>query len=244
MTMTNSLKLGLIGMAVNLSVHAQSVTNETCRTTGYFFGLAQATNSVTARPVFAAFNFAGHNLVNLAMGRSLTSTNNPNQVLAMTFACDLSSADLVVYDKQASNVVANIASSVSVDSIDQQTANAKIGERSHFVAALQINPVGNSTNGLAGGYFTIAGRVSRNLTNGCPQPIVINLDTDSLDRVSGNSEVPAALDKDSTPVTQRAGLAHLMGVVDAVTNGNTNTVLVPYGLLSVRRILPTAPLEP
>ena len=112
------------------------------------------------------------------------------------------------------------------------------------MATLQINPVGNATNALAGGYFTLAGRINRNLTNGCPDPLFVTLDQDPLDRVSGNVEVPPTLDKDPAGFIYRAGLAHLIGVVDAVSNGSTNTVLVPYGLMSVHRILPTTPATP
>ncbi len=221
-----------------LSASAGTNTFKTFRTTGYFVGLAQGSNSVTGKPIFENVSFAGHNLVNLAMGRSLNDTNFPKQVMAMTFACDLSSADLVVYDLSTSNTVATIASSVSVDSIDQQDAASHAGpNRAHFVATLQVQAGGNDTNGLAGGYFTVAGRVNLNPVTGCPQPVLVVLDRDNLDKVDDDMELPASLDPDSVALIWRTGLAHLIGVVDVVTGGNAHTVLVPYGGLSIRREL-------
>ena len=232
--------LGVAGLAAfTLVAQAGVVPSETFRTTGFFFGLTQATNPITGHLRYYSGNLAGHNLVNLAMGRSLTDTNFPSQVMAMTFACDLSSANLVVYDKSTSNVVATIATSTTIDAVRQQDANAKGPNRAHFVSVLQIGPDGNSTDGLAGGYLTVAGRVNLNPTTGCPQPVLVFLDRDPLDRLDDDIELPAADDPDSTPLVVRTGLAHLIGVVDAVSEGATNTVLVPYGGLSIRRELPT-----
>jgi hypothetical protein len=182
-------------------------------------------------------NFAGHNLVNLAMGRDITATNVPSQVLAMTFACDLSSASLVVYDLKTSNSVATIASSSTIDSVVQQDTNAKGPNRAHFVTVLQVGSNGNDTNGLAGGYLTVAGRVNLNPVTGCPLPVVVFLDHDSLDRIDGDIEVPASADRDIWGLQLRTGLAHAVGVVDAITDGNTNTILVPHAALSIHREL-------
>ena len=66
------------------------------------------------------------------------------------FSCDLSSANLVVYDEKLSNVVASIAQSTSIDSVYQQDKLAKGPDRAHFVAVLQLGQNGNDTNGLAG----------------------------------------------------------------------------------------------
>lgn len=218
---------------------ADTNTLKTFRTTGYFIGLAQGTNAVTQKPMYDNVSFAGHNLVNLAMGRRLTDTNHPNQVMAMTFECDLSSASLVVYDLATSNVLATIAASTFVDAVYQQDPLNLAGpNRAHFVTSLQINPLGNPTNGLANGFFTVAGRVNLNPKTGCPQPVLVVLDRDSLDKVDDDMELPASLDPDIVPLTLRTGLAHLIGVVDAVTDGNAHTILVPYGGLSIRRELP------
>jgi hypothetical protein len=221
-----------------IAAYASGVGTVTFRTLGYFIGLTQGTNAVTGHPQYDNANFAGHNLVNLAMGRSAGDTNVPNQVLAMTFACDLSSASLVVYDILTSNVVATIAASTSMNSVVQQDVNARGPNRAHFVAELQIGTNGNPTNGLLEGYFTVAGRVNLDPTNGCPRPVVVWLDRDALDRLVDNVELPARDDPDSVPLTVRTGLGHLIGVVDAITDGATNTILVPYGGLSIRRELP------
>lgn len=228
------------GLAVaSVAAYATGVVgSKTFRTTGYFLGITQGTDPVTSHPRFDQLNLAGHNLVNLAMGRNLTSTNVPSQVMAMTFECDLSAANLVVYDKHSSNIVATIAASTTVDSVKQQNTNLKGPNRAHFVALLQLGQNGNTTNGLAGGYLTIAGRVNLNPLTGCPEPVFFALDRDGLDRLDGNIELPAKDDPDSERLTVRAGLAHLIGVVDAITDGKTNTVLVPYGGLSIRRELP------
>jgi len=241
MKIKKRILLGLAGLAVAAIVaYAGGVVGtKTFRTTGYFIGLTQGTNPVTGHPIYDYVDFAGHNLVNLAMGRNLTDTNVPKQVMAMTFACDLSAADLVVYDESTSNVVATIAASTSVDSVRQQDTNRKGPNRAHFVAVLQIGQNGNETNGLLSGYFTVAGRVNLNPETGCPEPVLVSLDRDPLDRLDDDIELPASDDPDSVPLTVRTGLAHLIGVVDAVTEGTTNTVLVPYGGLSIRRDLPT-----
>lgn len=221
---------------------AETNTFKTYRTTGYFVGLTQGSNAVTGTPMYDNVSFAGHNLVNLAMGRSLTSTNAPRQVMAMTFACDLSSANLVVWDLGTTDTVAVIASSVSVDAVYQQDPISRQGpNRAHFVAALQVNANGNSTNGLASGYFTVAGRINLDPVTGCPQPVLVVLDRDSLDKVVDDFELPASLDPDSVPLIERTGLAHLIGVVDVITNGNAHTILVPYGGLSIRRVLSGEP---
>jgi hypothetical protein len=182
--------------------------------------------------------------VNLAMGRGLNDTNFPHQVMAMTFTCDLSSANLVVYDLTASNTVAVIASSVSVDAIYQQDGLNRTGpDRAHFVASLQIGANGNDTNGVAGGYLTVAGRLNLNPTTGCPQPVRVLLDRDTLDKIVDDIELPASLDPDSVALMERTGLAHAVGVVDAITYGQTHTILVPYAGLSIRRELPGAPVS-
>ena len=246
MNIKQRLLLGITGavalVAATYAAGAADTNTVTLRTTGYFVGLTQGSNAVTGTPMYDNVSFAGHNLVNLAMGRSLTDTNFPRQVMAMTFACDMSSASLVVYDLAVTDTVAVIASSVSVDAVYQQDPISRNGpNRTHFVAALQINPNGNPTNGLAGGYFTVAGRVHLNPVTGCPQPVLVVLDRDSLDKVVDDIELPESLDPDSVPLTLRTGLAHLIGVVDAVTNGNGHTILVPYGGLSIRRELPYGP---
>ncbi|HEY3856540.1 MAG TPA: hypothetical protein VGO67_19315 [Verrucomicrobiae bacterium] len=223
-----------------VAAYATSVSNVTFHTIAYFIGITQGSDPVTGHPKYENADFAGHNLVNLAMGRSATEKET-NQVLAMTFSCDLSSAKMIVYDRSTSNEVATIATSTTMDSVLQQDNREPGPNRAHFVAVFQLGENGNSTNGLVSGYFTVAGRVNLDPTNGCPMPVRVLLDRDSLDRQDDDVEIAAKNDPDWTPLTLRTGLAHLIGVVDAVTDGNTNTILIPYGGLSIRRELPEIP---
>ena len=233
--------LGVAGVAVAAVTAYAAVTSiEIFRTTGFFIGVSQGTNSVTSEPEYNEIKFAGWNLVNLAMGRSVTDTSVSNQVMAMTFDCDLSSASLVVYDLSTSNIVGTIASSTSIDSVRQQDAKQTGPNRARFVGQFQIAQVGNPTNGLAGGYLTIAGHLRLNPTNGCPEAVLVGIDHDNLDGLVGDRVVPSKLDPDMDKFNLRAGLAHLIGVVDGVDNGDTNTILVPYGGLEIRRELPGA----
>ena len=236
--------LGVASLALAAAAaYATGVGTVTLRTLGYFIGLTQGTDPITGNPRFVDADFAGHNLVDLAMGREASDTNVPNQVLAMTFACDLSSANLVVYDELTSNVVATIAASTSVDSVQQQDDNEAGPNRAYFVAVLQIGPNGNPTTSLLNGYFTVAGRLHLNPTNGCPRPVEVWLDRDPLDRLVGDAELSPREDPDWRPLIKRTGLAHLIGVVDLVVDGGTNTVLVPHGSLSIRRELPIVPVS-
>jgi hypothetical protein len=220
------------------TAYAATVVTKTYRTTAYFVGIQQGTNDSNGHPSFQNASFAGHNLVNLAMGRSPAATNTPGQVLAMTFACDLSSASLVVYDEKLSNVVATIGQSTSIDSVVQQDNLAKAPNRAHFVTVLPLNANGNGTNGIASGYLTIAGRVNLDPVTGCPLPVRVILDHDTYDRLDDDVEISAKNDPDSVALLFRAGLAHAIGVADLVIDGDTNTVLVPYAGLSIRRELP------
>jgi hypothetical protein len=236
---------GVAGLAVAaISAYAIVGTSKTFRTTGSFICVTQGSNQVTSNPQFDNLNLAGRNLVNLAMGRSVNDTNEPNQVMAMTFECDLSSASLVVYDRSTSNVVAVIAGSTSVDSVKQQDTNQTGPNRARFVAHLQILRNGNVAYGLLGGYLTIAGHVRLDPVTGCPEPVLVGLDFDPLDRLVGNKEIPNKVDPDVPGFSLRTGLAHLIGVLDVVNDSKTNTVLIPFGDLSIRRALPvTVPAD-
>jgi hypothetical protein len=234
--------LGVAGLAVvAITAYANVVAFKTFRTTGVFIGVTQGTNSVTGDPQYDETTFAGWNLVNLAMGRSGGDTNVSNEVMAMTFDDNLSSASLVVYDLSTSNIVGVIASSTSIDFVKQEDAKQTGPNRARFVGQFQIAQDGNSTNGLAGGYLTIAGHLRLNPTNGYPETVLVGLDHDALDSLVGDREVSGKYDPDSDKLTVRAGLAHLIGVVDAIDNGSTNTILVPYSRLSIRRELPVTP---
>jgi hypothetical protein len=218
-----TLLLAAGAVAVAVSVLAIPPQSKPFRTTAALIGVTQGTDQVTSNPQFDRVDLAGRNLVNIAMGRSPTDNSVSNQVLVMTFSCDLSFGTLSVYDRSTSNVVATIAPN-----------------RARFVGQFQINPTGSVSNSLLGGYMTIAGHVQLNPQTGCPEPVLIKLDRDSLDKDVGNTEVSGKKDPDSSKLTLRTGLAHLIGVVDAVTDGNTNTILIPFGHLSIRRELPVS----
>lgn len=225
------------GIAAFSAVAISVVTNKTFRTVGVFLGVTQGTNFTTGNPQFDSTTFAGHHLVNLAMGRTATDTNFPEQVMAMTVDCDLSTAQLVVYDKSASNVVATIAHSTSMTVVKQQGTNQPAPNRARFVAQFDINANGNAVNGLLDGFFTVAGRLHLDPATGCPKPVLVSADRDPFDRFFGDKEISRTSDWDSDKLVMRTGLAHLIGVVDTITDGNTNTVLIPYGGLSIRRVL-------
>jgi hypothetical protein len=210
----------------------------TFRTTGFFVTVTQGSNSVTGDPQYDKTTLAGWNLVNLAMGRSVTDTNVPNQVMAMTFDCDLSSASLVVYDNSVSNIVNVIATSTNIDSVTQEDAKQTGPNRARFVTQFQIAQNGNPTNGLLGGYLTVSGRIRLNPLTGCPEAVSVGLDKDNFDGSCGDTEFPNSWDPCPGKFTLRAGLAHLIGVVDAIDNGNTNNILVQNGGLCIRHELP------
>jgi hypothetical protein len=236
--------IGLAGLALaTLTTYAADTATDsgTFRTTAYFIGLTQGTNAA-GNPAYENASLAGHNLVNLAMGRSQNDANYPDQVLAMTIAQDLSSMELVVYDQSVSNVVATIAQSTSVDTVKQQDKKEPGPNRAHFVTPMLVTPGGNNDNALTGGYFSIAGRINLNPTNGAPGTVSISLDVDPLDATVGDVDVANALDPDSVRETVRTGLAHGNGVLDIINDGNIETILVPDGHLSIRRPLPLVPV--
>jgi len=217
------------------------VASKTYRTTASLAGVQQGEDPTTHLPQFDYVGLAGHHLVDLAMGRPVGDTNFPRQVLAMTIACDRSAASLVVYDRVTDSVLATIAASTSMDSVVEQASTTMAGpNRARFVALFNMAANGNETDGLLGGYLTVAGRVHLDLATGCPKPVLVTLDRDRKDRDFGDKEVPARSDKDEEVTIKRAGLAHLIGVIDLVSGGNTNTVLVLFGRLSIRRELPIA----
>ena len=70
-------------------------------------------------------------------------------------------------------------------------------------------------------------------------PVAVALDTDTNDKVFADKEIPSNEDKDTNVTFRvRTGLAHMVGVIDFVGEGTTNTVLVPLGNLSIRYDLP------
>lgn len=220
--------LSLTGLAALLTTASALVANRTFRTAAQFYTFTQGKNTATT--------LAGQNLVNLAMGRTATSTAAPSQVLALTLPCDYRAADLVVYDQSTAQIVTILASAGDLNPIFQVVTNR--GNQVRFLAQFQVNPRGTAANGLVSGYLTVAGRIHANRTNGCPETVSIRLDHDRRDHAFGDQEVPRSIDPDTEKLTDRAGLAHCAGVIEAVQDGVTNSLLIPFGFLSIRGVQP------
>ena len=247
MKSTRWILISLTGLAILLTAVDADTTNKTFRTTGRFYTFTNSSSTVAI--------LAGHNLANLAAGRSAADTTYPNQVLAMTFLCDSSTTNiiatkLVVYDTNTTSIVATIATA-SLVTVNTNTINDTINiftnldtvvqavtnrdNQVRFFVQFQINPTSNIVNnGLLRGYLTVAGRIHANRTNGCPETVPIKLDYDRHDRSFGDQDVPRSVDPDTDRSNRRTGLAHCVGVIYAVQNGITTTNLIPYGQLSIR----------
>jgi len=236
--------LGLAAIIVAITVvYAVVVQTQTFRTTAILVGLTQGEDPVTHQPKYDFTGISGHRLVNLGMGRSILDTNFPNQVLAMTIDCDLGQANLVVYDKDTSNTVATIAATNpnGLDVVKAQGASVMGPKKARFVAQFNVKQLGNGTDGLIDGFLTVAGRLHLDPDNGCPRAVLVKLDDDKTDKTTGDRDVKPREDRDDdVTVAWRAGRAHVIGVIDLVSGGVTNTVLVPSGHLSIRRQLPVA----
>ena len=227
---TRWMILSIAGVTLGFLSASAVITAKTFRTTGLFYTFTQGHAAATI--------LAGRNLANLAAGRSATSTAQTNQVLALTFRCDYSAAQLVVYDQTNLNIVADIADTISLETVTQQDANTNRPDHVRFLAEFKINPTGTASNGLLGGYLTVAGRIHANLTNGCPEAVAVKLDRDAHDKPFGDKDVSVRTDPDPEKLSKRAGLAHLTGVIETVQAGITNTLLIPAGQLSLRGAQP------
>jgi hypothetical protein len=212
------------------AVSSAAVHFRVFRTTAEAVAVAQtSTNGI---PRYDYQGLIGSNLVALALGVSPTS----NQVLAVSVNCDSSLIDLIVFDKSSSNIT-TIAQSTNIEKVVQANLVTSHTNSERFVAQLVVQPVGN----LAGGYLTMAGRLDLD-TDGCVRAVLVTVDRDPEDRVLGDSDVPN-LDPDRTSkdrdlAIRRAGQAHFIGVLDIISEaGPTNTVLVPFGHLTLRRQL-------
>jgi len=230
----------LVVLAAATSAGAISANLETFRTLALLRGIVQGQDSVTGAPQFDPVTLRGFELVNLAMGRAVADTSHPEQVLAMTIACDLSEAQLVVFDRTAKDDVATIAESTSVDSVRAQGPRASAPNFAHFVARFDVDENGNATDGIESGFATVAGRLHLDPQTGCPHAVLITLDKDPNDKLFGNADLSNKDDPEEGKDVLRAGHAHLIGVLDLVSAGKSSTVLVPFGQLSIRRPLPDA----
>jgi hypothetical protein len=201
------------------------------RTTASMVAVGQGTNSVSGHLEFDYALLNGADLVSLALGAAA----NSNQVFAMEIDCGSSSATLLVFDKSNSNIT-TIATSSSIDTLRQQGLKSNFVNSERFVAQFAVNSVGN----LAGGFLTVAGRLNLD-TNGCPRAVTITLDRDTHDTQLGDQDAANteqdSKSKDKTLRTQRAGRGHFIGVLDVISGGQTNTVLVPSGHMIFRKQL-------
>ncbi len=196
--------------------------------------MLQVANPVATNTALLAFDtFAGHDLVNLALGTSL-ATVRTNQLLAMEINCDSTFARLVVFDTELLSNIVDIAGSTNIFALTgQDNASAPGPNHERFVMRMEVN-----TNGfLQGGFLTVAGRVYLDPTNGCPRSVLIDTDH-SHDRTL---EDTALKDKDEDSKVKDkniTGDAHLIGVVNVIfEGGTTNEVLLPFGQLTMRRQL-------
>jgi hypothetical protein len=191
------------------------------------FGSAAYTIAVTQTstgglPQYSYESWWGSDILALAMGSQPTN----NQILAFAISCDSSSGLLVVYDTITSNLT-TVAQTTAFDTV--QDANLTTGSTNaeRFIAVFDVQPVGN----LAGGYLTVAGRLHLD-TNGCAMAVLAAQDRNSLDKEMGDEDIVNVSPGNHKSVTERAGQAHFMGVLDVISNGQTNTVLVPTGHLT------------
>lgn len=231
----NVKKWMIVGAAITVvggfAAFALSSPQRVFRTTASMVAVGQGSNSVSGHLEYDYAFFNGSNLVALALGANPTS----NQVFAMEIDCGSTLATLVVFDKSNSHIT-TIATSTSIDTVQQQGVKANFVNDERFVARFDVESVGN----LAGGFLTVAGRLHLD-TNGCPHTVIIKLDRDSNDSQLADQDVANTeqdgKSKDPDLRTQRAGRAHFIGVLDVISGGQTNTVLIPLGRMTFRKQL-------
>jgi hypothetical protein len=103
-------------------------------------------------------------LVNLARGRSADAAVPDNEVLAMVLDCATGEASLVVFDTAGGTVLVTIGSSSDEDLV---TALDGAGA---FGAVVELEDVGNATNGIDDGYLVVTAQFRTGPGN-CPTGI-------------------------------------------------------------------------
>ncbi len=237
----NLKKWMMVGAAITVvaGFAAFALTNpqRVFRTTASMVAVAQGTNVLSGHLEYDYAFLNGSNLVALALGADPTS----NQVFAMEIDCGSSLANLVVFNKSNSNIT-TIATSTSIDTVRQRGLRSAFVNDERFVAQFDVEPIGN----LAGGFLTVAGRLHLD-SNGCPHTVVIKLDRDSKDSLLTDKDVPDteqdAKSKDADLRGRRAGQAHFIGVLDVISDGHTNTALIPSGRMTFRKQLDELDVE-
>ena len=187
------------------------------------YTIAVSQTSAGGVPQYSYESWWGSDIVAQALGTQPTT----NQVLAFAINCDSSAALLVVYDTITSTMT-TIAQTTSFDKVQDANPTTGITNLERFVAIFDVQPVGN----LAGGYLTVAGRLHLD-TNGCATAVLQAQDPDHLDKAMGDEDIVKYTPGNHKGITRRAGQAHFMGVLDVISNGQTNTVLVPTGHLTL-----------
>ncbi len=228
----------VIGVAISavavLTVLAVPIATRTFRTTASIGAVFQVPNPAATNTDLLAFDtFAGHDLVNLALGQALTTVQT-NHVLALEINCDSTFARLVVFDTGLLSNVVDIAGSTNIYALTGQDNAAAAGpNHERFVMRMQVN-----TNGFVlGGFLTVSGRVYLDPTNGCPRALLVDSDR-SHDRGFADAAIKNH-DPDSKVKDRNiTGEAHLIGVVNVIfEDGSTNVTLLPFGQLTMRRQL-------
>jgi hypothetical protein len=215
-----------------LTALAVPVATRTFRTTASIGAVFQVPNPIATNTALLAFDtFAGHDLVNLALGEALTTVQT-NHVLALEINCDSTFARLVVFDTGLLSNLVDIAGSTNIYALTgQDNASAPGPNHERFVMRMAVN-----TNGfLVGGFLTVSGRVFLNPTNGCPRALLVDSDR-TRDKGLGDAAVKNTDDK--VKDKNIAGEAHLIGVANVIfQDGSTNVTLLPFGQLTMRRQL-------
>ena len=219
--------------AAVLTALAVPAAERTFRTTASVGAVFQAPNPLNTNADVLGFDrFAGHDLVNLALGTALTTVRT-NEVLALEIACGSASASLVVFDRTLASNTVIIATSSRVTALTGQDDPSAVGPgHERFVIQMGVH----TNNFLIGGFLTVAGRVFLTPSNGCPVAVLRDTDRGEdkgfADAAIKNLDIKTEKDK------SLAGEAHLIGVVNVeFANGATNTVLLPFGQLTMRRQL-------
>ncbi|MEI6085038.1 MAG: hypothetical protein WCS70_12140 [Verrucomicrobiota bacterium] len=208
------------------------ISQKTFRTPTTMTGVFQA-EGLNGEPVIGFETLIGRDLVNLALGTPL-GTARSNEVLALEIDCGQTGARLVVHDKLGDSNLVVIATATSLDVVGEKSNPATpFPNRARFVAHFEIQGLGDELNGLTGGYLTLAGRILTDPQTGCPEARLV--DKDKFDKICGDRELKKSEDPDE--LVLRAGLGHYVGVLKINSNGAAKTVLVPYGVISIRRQL-------
>ena len=223
------IAVSLVASAIaGTSVWAGSLKFLVFRTVAYIVAVSQSSSSGVPRYSYEAWG--GHDLAALASSAGPTN----DQVLAVAINCDSTAASLLVYDRSNSNMT-TIAQTTAFDKVQQADPVTGNTNQERFVAVFEVQPVGS----LVGGYLTLAGRLYLD-ANGCPTALSSKeqklfdhkekIDK-TYDKNVGDRDI-ANVDPNSKLLTNRSGQAHFMGVLDVVSSGKTNTVLIPNGHLT------------